>query len=73
MAEIKLGYIAKYKSQTLLYTSLYGGNAPDFKVVVAKKRNASRVLVGKSEGKNPLERRRCRCEGNTKMNLKEVG
>ena len=32
-----------------------------------------RVLVGKPEGKRPLERRRCRREDNIKMDLQEVG
>ena len=32
-----------------------------------------RVLVGKSEGKRPLVRPRCRWEDNIKMNLQEVG
>jgi hypothetical protein len=34
---------------------------------------ASRVLVGKPEGKKPLGRPRCRWEGNIKMELQEVG
>ena len=32
-----------------------------------------RVLVGKPEGKRPLERPRCRWEDNIKMDLQEVG
>ena len=32
-----------------------------------------RVLVGKSEGKRPLGRPRCRWEDNIKMDLQEVG
>ena len=32
-----------------------------------------KVLVGKSEGKRPLERPRCRWEGNIKMDLRKVG
>ena len=32
-----------------------------------------RVLVGKPEGKRPLERPRHRWEGNIKMDLQEVG
>jgi hypothetical protein len=32
-----------------------------------------RGLVGKSEGKRPLRRHRCRWEDNIKMNLQEVG
>jgi len=31
-----------------------------------------RVLVGKPEGKRPLERPRCRWENNIKMDLQEV-
>ena len=38
-----------------------------------KSRNAYRVLVGKPEGKRPLERQRRRCEENIKMDLREVG
>ena len=36
-------------------------------------RNAYRVLMGKSEGKGPLGRRRRRREDNIKMDLREVG
>ena len=32
-----------------------------------------KVLMGKPEGKRPLERPRCRWEDNIKMELKEVG
>jgi hypothetical protein len=32
-----------------------------------------RVLVGKSEGKKPLGRPRCRWENNIRMDLQEVG
>ena len=32
-----------------------------------------RVLVGKTEGRRPLGRPRCRWEGNIKMDLREVG
>jgi hypothetical protein len=38
---------------------------------MGEKRNAYRVLVGKAEGKRPLERPRCRWEDNIKMDLKE--
>jgi hypothetical protein len=38
-----------------------------------EKRNAYRVLVGKPEGKRPLERPRSRWVGNIKMDLKEIG
>ena len=34
---------------------------------------AYRVLVGRREGKRPLERPRCRWEDNIKMDLQEVG
>jgi hypothetical protein len=36
-------------------------------------RNVYRVLVGKPEGKRPLERTRLRWENGTKMDLKEIG
>jgi hypothetical protein len=36
-------------------------------------RNVYRVLVGKHEGKRPLERPRCRWEDGTKMDLREIG
>ena len=36
-------------------------------------RGVHRVLVGKPEGKRPMERPRCRWEDNTKMDLQEVG
>jgi hypothetical protein len=36
-------------------------------------RGVYRVLVGKPEGKRPLERPRCRWEDNIKMDLQEVG
>jgi hypothetical protein len=32
-----------------------------------------RVLVRRTEGKGPLERRRCRLEDNIKMDLRETG
>jgi hypothetical protein len=35
-------------------------------------RGVYRVLVGKPEGKRPLERPRCRYEDNIKMDLQEV-
>jgi hypothetical protein len=37
------------------------------------RRGAYRVLVGKPEGRRPLERPRRRWEGNIKMDLREVG
>jgi hypothetical protein len=37
------------------------------------KRNAYRVLVGKPEGKRPLERPRRRWVDNIKMDLREIG
>jgi len=36
-------------------------------------RGVYRILVGKPEGKRPLERPRLRWEDNIKMNLQEVG
>jgi hypothetical protein len=36
------------------------------------KRNAYRLLVGKSEGKRPLERRRRRWEDNIKIDLRDI-
>jgi hypothetical protein len=36
-------------------------------------RNAYRILVGKSEGKRPLRRPRCRWVDNIKMDLGEIG
>jgi hypothetical protein len=36
-------------------------------------RNVYRVLVGKPEGKSPLERPRRRWEGGIKMDLREIG
>jgi hypothetical protein len=38
-----------------------------------EKRNAYRMLVGKSEGKRPLGRPRCRWVNNIKMDLREIG
>ena len=38
-----------------------------------EERGVHRVLVGKPEGKRPLERPRHRWEGNIKMDLQEVG
>jgi hypothetical protein len=35
--------------------------------------NLYRVLVGKPEGKRPLERSRRRCEGEIKMDLRDIG
>ena len=40
---------------------------------MGKGRGVHRVLVGKSEGKRPLGRPRCRWEDNIKMDLREVG
>ena len=40
---------------------------------MVKRRGISRVLVGKPEGKKPLERSKPRWVGNIKMNLQEVG
>jgi hypothetical protein len=37
-----------------------------------EKRNACKVLVGKSEGNRPLGRSRCRWENNIEMNLRGI-
>jgi hypothetical protein len=38
-----------------------------------ERRGAYRVLVGKPEGKRPLERLECRWEDNIKMDFQEIG
>jgi hypothetical protein len=40
---------------------------------MGQKRNACRVLMGKSEGKRPLGRPRRRWEDNKNMDLREIG
>ena len=40
---------------------------------MGERRVVHRVLVGKPEGKRPVERPRRRCEDNIKMDLQEVG
>jgi hypothetical protein len=40
---------------------------------MGEERGVHRVLVGKPEGKKPLERPRRRWEDNIKINLQEVG
>jgi hypothetical protein len=40
---------------------------------MAERRSVYRVLVGKPEGKRPLDRPRRRWKDNIKMNLQEVG
>jgi hypothetical protein len=40
---------------------------------MGEKRNVHRLLVGKSEGKRPLGRPRCRWIHNIKMDLSEIG
>jgi hypothetical protein len=37
------------------------------------KRNACRILLGKTEGNRSLGRHRCKWEDNIKMDLREVG
>ena len=39
---------------------------------IGMKNNCYRILVGRSEGKRPLEILRCKCENNIKMNLKAI-
>jgi hypothetical protein len=36
-------------------------------------RNAYKILVRKPERKRPLGRPRCRCKGNVRMDLREIG
>jgi hypothetical protein len=40
---------------------------------MGESRDAYRALVGKPEGRRPLERPRRRCEDNIKMDLRDVG
>jgi hypothetical protein len=40
---------------------------------MGEKRDAYRILVGKPEGKRPLERPRRRWEDNIRMDLREIG
>jgi hypothetical protein len=40
---------------------------------MGEKRNASRTLVGKLEGREPLGRPRRRWEDNIRMDLREIG
>jgi len=40
---------------------------------IGEERGAYRVLVGKTEGKRPLGRPRCRWADNIRMDLQEVG
>jgi hypothetical protein len=40
---------------------------------MGEERGVHRVLVGKSDGKRPLGRPRCRWEDNIKMDVQEVG
>jgi hypothetical protein len=37
------------------------------------KRNANRILVGKTDGKRPLERKRRRWVDNVKIDFREIG
>jgi hypothetical protein len=38
-----------------------------------EERKLYKVLVGKPEGKRPLERLRCRCEDGIRVDLREIG
>jgi len=40
---------------------------------IVEERGVCRVLVGKPEGKRPLERRGCKWVDNIRMDLQEVG
>jgi len=40
---------------------------------MGERRGAYRVLVGKSEGKRPIGRPRCRWEDNVEMDLQQIG
>ena len=40
---------------------------------MGEERGVYGVLVGKPEGRRPLGRPRCRCVGNIRMDLQEVG
>jgi hypothetical protein len=40
---------------------------------IGEKRNAYKVLLGKSDYKRPLGRNSCRSEGNREMDVKEIG
>jgi hypothetical protein len=40
---------------------------------MGEKRGAYRILVGRPEGRRPLDRTRCRWEDNMKMDLQEMG
>jgi hypothetical protein len=42
-------------------------------VHMGQMKNAYKIMVGKSKGKRPLKRPRCRWEDNIKMNIKEIG
>ena len=42
-------------------------------VCMGERRGTYRVLVGKPEGKRPLERPRRKCKDNIKMGLQEMG
>jgi hypothetical protein len=40
---------------------------------MGEERNVYKVLMGKPEGKRPLERPRCRWEDGIRMDLREIG
>jgi hypothetical protein len=40
---------------------------------MGEERNVYRVLMGKPDGKRPLERQRCRWKDGIRMDLREIG
>jgi hypothetical protein len=40
---------------------------------MGERKNACKILVGKPEGKRPLEKPRCRWVDNIKMDLRKIG
>jgi hypothetical protein len=59
----------------LLITKYYSGDqikTNEMGIHTGERRVAHGILVGKREGKTPLEKCRCRWEHNIKMNFQEV-